>query len=183
MPIKLLAAAVALSASLIATAASAAPVVWTIPSTPVTGGRIISGNFVFDASLPADQRLVSINVTETGPTPTTYAFTGGLNDPFVFGQSVAVATTSDRAIAINLSAIPTSAGGNHTVPVIYVERCITVTAGKCTNLGVTLSAHNVVISSSAPAAVPTLSEWAMILFGMILAGGAGLYIQRRRQIV
>lgn len=32
------------------------------------------------------------------------------------------------------------------------------------------------------AAVPTLSEWAMILFGMILAGGAALYIQQRQLI-
>lgn len=31
-----------------------------------------------------------------------------------------------------------------------------------------------------PAAVPTLSEWAMILFGTLLAGLGGLYIQRRR---
>ncbi len=32
----------------------------------------------------------------------------------------------------------------------------------------------------APVAVPTMSEWAMILFGLMLAGGAALYIQRRR---
>ncbi|WGM30073.1 IPTL-CTERM sorting domain-containing protein [Brevundimonas sp. NIBR11] len=31
-----------------------------------------------------------------------------------------------------------------------------------------------------PAAVPTLSEWAMILFGIILASGAALGVQRRR---
>ena len=30
------------------------------------------------------------------------------------------------------------------------------------------------------AVVPTLSEWAMILFGLILAGGAALMLQRRR---
>ena len=30
-----------------------------------------------------------------------------------------------------------------------------------------------------PASVPTMSEWAMILFGTILAGAAALYIQRR----
>ncbi|MBB5746873.1 IPTL-CTERM sorting domain-containing protein [Brevundimonas variabilis] len=30
-----------------------------------------------------------------------------------------------------------------------------------------------------PASVPTLSEWAMILMGLTLAGGAALYIQRR----
>jgi len=35
---------------------------------------------------------------------------------------------------------------------------------------------------AAPAAVPTLSEWAMILFGLLLAGGAALYIQRRQLI-
>lgn len=34
--------------------------------------------------------------------------------------------------------------------------------------------------SSGVAAVPTMSEWAMILFGTILAGGAALYVQRRR---
>lgn len=32
-----------------------------------------------------------------------------------------------------------------------------------------------------PAPVPTLSEWAMILLGVALAGGAALTIQRRRQ--
>jgi len=31
-----------------------------------------------------------------------------------------------------------------------------------------------------PQPVPTLSEWAMIVFGLILAGGAALYIQRRQ---
>ncbi len=33
---------------------------------------------------------------------------------------------------------------------------------------------------AAVAPVPTLSEWAMILFGLMLAGGAALYIQRHR---
>lgn len=33
---------------------------------------------------------------------------------------------------------------------------------------------------SAPATVPTMSEWAMILFGLLLAGGAAVMIQKRR---
>ncbi|MFC5343068.1 IPTL-CTERM sorting domain-containing protein [Brevundimonas staleyi] len=37
-------------------------------------------------------------------------------------------------------------------------------------------------TDAAPAPVPTLSEWAMILFGTVLAGGAALYIQRRRMV-
>ena len=36
---------------------------------------------------------------------------------------------------------------------------------------------------TAPAPVPTMSEWAMILMGVILAGSAALYIQRRKQAV
>lgn len=31
-----------------------------------------------------------------------------------------------------------------------------------------------------PTPVPTLSEWAMILLGIVLAGGAALTIKRRR---
>lgn len=34
---------------------------------------------------------------------------------------------------------------------------------------------------AAPTPVPTLSEWAMILLGVALAGGAALTIQRRPQ--
>ena len=34
---------------------------------------------------------------------------------------------------------------------------------------------------SEPAPVPTMTEWAMILFAMMLAGGAVLHLQRRRQ--
>ncbi|MGU3456642.1 IPTL-CTERM sorting domain-containing protein [Brevundimonas sp. M1A4_2e] len=33
----------------------------------------------------------------------------------------------------------------------------------------------------APAAVPTLTEWALILFGSLLAGGAALHLHRGRQ--
>lgn len=33
-----------------------------------------------------------------------------------------------------------------------------------------------------PTPVPTLSEWALILMGLIMAGGAALYIQRRQLI-
>ncbi|NBB65879.1 IPTL-CTERM sorting domain-containing protein [Pseudomonas sp. ODNR1LW] len=38
-------------------------------------------------------------------------------------------------------------------------------------------------ATTPPSTIPTMSEWAMILFGLSLAGGAALYIQRRRMIV
>lgn len=37
--------------------------------------------------------------------------------------------------------------------------------------------------SNGPAPVPTLSAWAMILFGLVLAGGAAVVLQRRRLAV
>ena len=43
-----------------------------------------------------------------------------------------------------------------------------------------MAAFQVTQVAAAAAAVPTLSEWAMILFGLVLAGGAALVIQRRR---
>ena len=46
----------------------------------------------------------------------------------------------------------------------------------------TIGVDDVVLDSTAagPLPVPTLSEWAMILLGLTLAGGAALTIQRRR---
>lgn len=38
-----------------------------------------------------------------------------------------------------------------------------------------------IVPVAAPAAVPTLTEWAMILLGGLLAGGAALHLHRRRQ--
>ncbi len=37
-----------------------------------------------------------------------------------------------------------------------------------------------VLASFTPAPIPTMTEWAMILFGVMLAGGAAMMIQRRR---
>lgn len=48
-----------------------------------------------------------------------------------------------------------------------------------------VAGDNAIYAVSAPpvvVAVPTLTQWAMIVFGLLLAGGATLYIQRRRQI-
>lgn len=43
--------------------------------------------------------------------------------------------------------------------------------------------RDLILSRAAPTPVPTMTEWAMILFGMTLAGGAALYIQRRKSLV
>lgn len=42
--------------------------------------------------------------------------------------------------------------------------------------------RELILVATPPAAVPTMSEWAMILFGVALAGGAVLYVQRRQVV-
>lgn len=41
----------------------------------------------------------------------------------------------------------------------------------------------VLLSYTPPAPVPTMTEWAMILLGVLMAGGAALTIQQRRKLV
>lgn len=60
---------------------------------------------------------------------------------------------------------------------------VTVTGGVFViNSEVTNGAGSSLTTAAAapPDTVPTLSEWAMILFGALLAGGAALHVQRRR---
>lgn len=183
------AATLGAAASLIATQALAAPVTWTIPATPTYSsgaldGGSISGTFVFDAALPPADRLVSINVVETGPTPTTYSFTGGVAGPYHVGQESAVAVVlSTRILALDLSSIPSTSGGSHVVPTIILQPCRGETSGKCNDFAGIRRSEDVTISSAGPAAVPTMNEWAMILMGVILAGGAAVLVQRRRMAI
>ena len=48
-------------------------------------------------------------------------------------------------------------------------------------VALTPGANPTLVVAAPPAPVPTLSEWAMILFATLLAGGAAVCIQRRRQ--
>lgn len=52
--------------------------------------------------------------------------------------------------------------------------------GGATTAGVRAGNGLVTLTYMPPVPVPTMSEWGMILFGVVLAGGAALYIQRRR---
>jgi|GEM_PF-3292668 len=176
--------AVAFGLSLTSASAFAAPVTWTIPSTPMTPGGTVSGTFVYDASLPVDERLISINVTVPGTPDDNFRYAGRLRDVAITGQEFAVADASvvdhHTGISITVENIPSVAGGTYTVSSIMVGPCTATPDGKCSGVNNRGFANNVVITSSSPAAVPTLSEWAMIMLGALMAGGAALIINRRR---
>ena len=133
-----------------------------------------------DASLPLSERVVSINVTETGSTPATYKFVGSSYSNAFYGQASAVSTASDRTISISITNMP-PAGGSYSTE-IYTGSCSTVTDQICTAINVDDYVDNVVVSSTSPAPVPSLSEWAMIMFATLLAGAAALTLHRRRQV-
>lgn len=175
-----LAAPLAISLLLVATSAFAAPVTWTIPATTV-GSATISGTFVYDASLPETERLVSINITESGPYQSNYTFKGtsGLN--FVKGQQTSSISLHDRVIVIDFTGMPSTSGGTNIVSII-IGGCAFVYEGKCNSVYVEYTDDDVIISSAYPPTIPTMSEWSMIIFGALLAGGAGLAILRRRTV-
>lgn len=184
MNILKLSVAVAFGLSLTSASAFAAPVTWTIPSTPMTPGGTVSGTFVYDPDLAVGERLISINVTVLGTPDDNFRYAGSLRDVEITGQEFAVADASvvDRhtGISINVENIPSIAGGTYEVSSIMVGPCTATPGGKCSGVNNSRFANRVVITSSSPAAVPTLSEWAMIMLGALMTGGAALMIHRRR---
>ena len=106
----------------------------------------------FNVGEPFNQTLTSTG----GTAPYTYTVPGG-------GLPDGITLTSGGVMA----GTPTASG-----PYSFTVRS-TATGGALGNR--TYSGTAV-----APAPIPTLSEWAMILFGMILAGGAALFVQRRQ---
>lgn len=118
---------------------------------------------------PPPPELVSFNLTLTGlgETPTTTTFTRANLTSFYFTRDGAGGISD-----INFQAATNTDGYNMEPMVLfgtdlfkggYIVR-VTNTAG------------------TAPSVVPTLTEWAMILLGLILAGGAVAIIQRRRSL-
>lgn len=159
--------------------AVAAPVTWTVPPTVMPDGATISGTFVYDT---ATSTISNVNITQTVLRPGTYTFNANFPAPFRGGQRTASAMIGDETWWIDTTGIPAN-GGAYNAAAIGTGNCISHVAGVCDDASIGNSQVNVAITGLPVSQVPTLSEWAMILFGSLLAGGAALYVQRRRQTV
>lgn len=129
----------------------------------VANGSVTQATAVSNLSPASGSSLGGTPVTITGS-----GFTGATG--VTFGGTPATSFTVVSATQINATAPARGAG--------VADVIVTTPNGVSAN-----TAADDFTYAVPPAPVPTLSEWAMMLFGSILAGGAAMYIQRRRQFV
>lgn len=113
----------------------------------------------------------------------------GLASP-AFAMQIFVVTLTGKTITVDAEGSDTIENVKakiQDIEGIPPESIHLIFGGKQLAEGHTLSDYNVVQHSTLtlaviqpPAAIPTLSEWALILLGVSLAGGAAFQLQRRR---
>lgn len=179
---KLLAALTVVLTLGLAPAAMAAPVTWYATAT-YDDGAVLGGSFVYDADT---NTYSSVNLTMTGGNrPNRTYVTGAV----VMTSTVLVALTSagtgtgNPIIELVWTGALDNAGGSR--PLAASLRDGECANSSCGSISSTPEPRRVVsgqVSTTAPIVtpVPTLTEWAMILLGLVLAGAAALHIQRRR---
>lgn len=149
-----------------------------------------SGTFTYDPasdSVTAATVTVQDGLTNTGAARvvTTYNVVSN-SAPQFFIVTTAPTGAGNRAFLIQFLA----SNLNAATPAASAAIDLLCNNAACTTLNnapSTTSTSSSALSLSpvavAPAAIPTMSEWAMIFFGVLLAGGAALYIQRRQMAV
>jgi len=175
-------------------AALADPVTWTLQGVTLNDGGTASGSFTYDADI-GNGTFSNVNIVTVGgtqlPGATYFTLLGGgtgggslANGGDVSFVTAAGSGDGQTVLFLDFQTNLTDAGGSValTTGLSGEATCFTIGVA-CDFIGVpgrVTSAGTVQGVVAAP--VPTLSEWAMILFGLMLAGGAALYIQRRQLI-
>jgi hypothetical protein len=168
-----------------AVAAIMAAMIWTSNALAQTydfsadfpGGGGISGFITYD---PATNRLTSAHIETTANGASlarTYTVTSG--SVFSITDIYEAGGPGPSARGVDLRFSPTldqaSPQLTNALEFVCATDCDTKGYGRQVLLNIVFTQR------AAPAAVPTLSEWAMILFAAALAGGAALTISRRRR--
>lgn len=194
MSVKSLSRAAALALGLLlagAGTALAAPVTWSLHGVTLEDGGVATGTFRYDADT---NTFDNINIVTTGGLMSGSAYTqvggvyGGASMPPAANR-VGLLTASGAGVGrrnLNLQLLSgmTNAGGIITIrPTSAFSAETTCGDPGCATAvaplrGVTGGA--VTSFPLPPPTIPTMGEWAMILFGAILAGFAALTVTRRR---
>lgn len=128
---------------------------------------------------------VTTNPATVAGMTTNVAIYNDLGTGVLYGT--AVATTGNQTLTVTLNAAAIAAinaarGGSFAIG--FLNATDNSGGDDTIFLGsIDTTPRDLVLSRAAPAPVPTMSEWAMILLGTILAGGAALYIQRQQRAI
>jgi uncharacterized repeat protein (TIGR01451 family) len=128
--------------------------------------------------------VVDATITDTLPAALTYVsdFEGiwDCTTPAVGASGTITCTTNALALAstayvhITVKLSPTATGSVSNTAVV------TSPASDANPANNSATDSDSIILAATPTPVPTLGEWALILFGLMLAGGAALHLSRRR---
>lgn len=147
----------------------------------------LTGSVTFDDATGIAS-AITINVTAGKATngvtdlpANTYTFAGHAT-PTLIGASTAVPAVGLPGALLRFQAAA-PLGSPAPLPLDLVEAACA--SNTCSGLNISVSTGRyATITSFAPApppaTVPTMTEWAMTLFGLLLAGGAALHLGRRR---
>lgn len=174
-----------------ASSAMAAPVIYNFTGDFNNGAATgsLTGSVTFDDATGIAS-AITINVTAGKATDgvanlpaQTYTFAGHAT-PTLIGASTAVPAAGLRGAILRFQAAA-PLGSPTPLTLDLVEAVCS--SNDCSGLNVTTATGRYATITSfapapppTPAAVPTMTEWAMILFGMLLAGGAALHLGQRR---
>lgn len=170
--------------------AAANPVTWSLFGVTLEDGGMATGTFRYDADT---NTFDNINIVTSGGGQPGAVYTqvggvyGGAGLP-VAADRLGVLTLSGAGVGqrnLNLQLVSgmTNAGGMILVrPTSAFSAEVTCANAPCSLAGAPLrgtSGGAVTSFPLPPPTIPTMSEWAMILFGVLLAGLAGFSVTRR----
>lgn len=158
-----------------------------VPSTTVFRAAI----YAWDGSRASGPSLYESQPTSTtGTALQTLTFTPASAVPVTPGGQYVIflSTSKDQAVGSGSGFMSASVGdsysGGH---IVHLNNGNDPTFWTTVSWSQTFAASDlgfmVQFGTPEPAAVPTVSEWGLILFGTVLVGGAALYLQRRRRLI
>lgn len=180
---KIVAVVSGLCLTFFATTALAVPVTYSVSGANFTAGGSISGTFTYDADTNT-YSAINLVTTAGGVYPgATFVATNGAG-AFSNSSNLNVVTASGNGAGqpvLNLvwGASLTNAGGTVAIQASSAEGVCTVTCNSF-NEPPTRRALAAPGSITSTAPVPTLSEWAMILMAIALAGISVVFVRHRK---